>query len=400
MLLKEGKLYLSNRKPVVHEMNILRGIAMLGVLTVHSTSSAVVKLKESSLFGLFNALNTVALFCVPAFVFLTGFVLFYNYSDKKIGFGELGTFFKKRLMYILVPYAFISLLYLGIKQLYVIRAGGTIEPLNVLSKYFDYLITGNAYTHLYYVIITVQLYVVFPLLLFLVNRLRNRGIWLVAVGIALQVGFYYANRYWLHVPSKGSVALSYAGPFMLGMYAAVRYEVLVQWMTRKMPIIRILMWLAWASSAVFLVYVWHELRTGGHKFSSQYYEFGYEAFTLLTIPILLQVCSWIRSMKSRVIETSMTDLGGLSFGIYLIHPVFLLAYRELVPLPGMPYQYVFWVAGIFAVALIGSIVVLLPFYRWAGWSWMLFGVAPSKFRKPATASNQGNAGIGGKAVGS
>ncbi|MWC30848.1 acyltransferase [Paenibacillus sp. MMS18-CY102] len=400
MLQKEGSLYLSNRKPVVHEMNILRGLAMIGVLTVHSTSSAVVKLKESSLFGLFNALNTIALFCVPAFVFLTGFVLFYNYSDKQLGFRELGAFFKKRLMYILVPYAFMSLMYLGIKQLYVIRAGGTIEPLKVLSKYFDYLLTGNAYTHLYYVIITVQLYVVFPLLLFLVKRLRNRGIWLVVIGIGLQVGFYYANRYWWQVDSKGSWALSYAGPFFLGMYAALRYDVLLQWMTRKMPIARTVMWLAWAASAVFLVYLWHENRTGGHKFSSQYYEFGYEAFTLFTIPILLQLSGWIRSSKSRFIELRLTDLGGLSFGIYLIHPVFLLAYRELVPLPGMPYQYVFWVAGIFAVALIGSIAVLLPFYRWAGWSWMLFGAAPAKFGKPAPAANQRNKGTGSTAVGS
>ncbi|WP_127533458.1 acyltransferase [Paenibacillus kobensis] len=372
---------MSNRKPVVHELNVMRGIAMLGVLTVHSTSSAVAALNESSLFGLFNTLNVLALFCVPAFIFLSGFVLLYNYSDQKIGLRSLGTFYRKRLLYILVPYAFISLLYLGIKQLYVIRAGGSVETLPVLDKYWHYLLTGNAYTHLYYIIITVQLYLVFPLLLYVLQKVRNRGLWLVVLGIAIQAGFYYANRYWLHVPSKGSVALTYAGTFLLGVYAALNYERMNAWINKRMPVRRTVLWLLWAASAVIFVTVWHRYRTGDHTYPSEAFEFGYEAYTLLTIPVLLQISGWIRRLKSRTLENRMNDLGGLSFGIYLIHPVFLLAYRELVPLPGMPYQYIAWVAGIFITALAGSLLVLFLAFRVTGWSWLLFGQVPAKFRR-------------------
>jgi len=360
----------------------MRGIAMLGVLTVHSTSSAVVALSDSSLFGLFNTLNVLALFCVPAFIFLTGFVLLYNYSDQKIGLRSLGSFYRKRLLYILVPYAFMSLLYLGIKQLYAIRSGENVEPLTILEKYWHYLWTGNAYTHLYYIIITVQLYVVFPLLLYVVQKARNRGLWLVLAGVAIQAAFYYANRYWLHVPSKGSVALTYAGPFLLGAYAALNYDRMNAWLNKRMPVRRMMLWLLWAAVAAIFVTVWHRYRTGEHTYPSEAFEFGYEAYTLLTIPVLLVVSGWIRRRKKRVAEKLLNDLGGLSFGIYLIHPVFLLAYRELVPQPGMPYLYIVWTAGLFVTALAGSLIVLLLAFRVTGWYWLLLGQVPAKFRKP------------------
>ncbi|GFN33694.1 hypothetical protein PCURB6_39540 [Paenibacillus curdlanolyticus] len=388
---------MSTRKPVVQELNVLRGIAMLGVLTVHSTSSAVVALNESSWFGLYNTFNVLAQFCVPAFIFLTGFVLMYNYSDQKLGWQSLGTFYRKRLLYILVPYALISLMYLGIKQLYTIRTGGDLDPLAIMNDYWHYLLTGKAYTHLYYIVITVQLYVVFPLLLVALRKVRNRGFWLVAVGIAIQVAFYYANRYWLHVPSKGSVALTYAGPFLLGVYAAFNYEKMDKWINHRMPVWRTMMWLLWTASAVVLVTIWHRYRTGDHTYPSEAFEFGYEAYTLLTIPILLLISGWIRSLKSRWLENRMNDLGGLSFGIYLIHPLFLLAYRELIPQPGMPYLYVAWVAGCFITALVGSLLVLLVAFRITGWSWLVFGQVPAKFRKPA-AGLAGNTMSGGSGV--
>ena len=76
-----GSLLTKERIP---ELDLLRGFAILGVLMVHATSVAATKIPNSIMKNVYVFLNTFSTFCVPAFIFLTGFVLFYNYYERPV----------------------------------------------------------------------------------------------------------------------------------------------------------------------------------------------------------------------------------------------------------------------------------------------------------------------------
>jgi peptidoglycan/LPS O-acetylase OafA/YrhL len=69
-------------------------------------------------------------------------------------------------------------------------------------------------------------------------------------------------------------------------------------------------------------------------------------------------------------------LGTLSFGVYLIHPFFLLLYRQFSPHIGSPQLIHAWYAGGFFFALLCSWLVVSIISRFLPFAWILFGQLP------------------------
>lgn len=67
------------RKERLPQLDIFRALAILGVIQVHATSYAVgVQALHSPYYGLLNFVNVFCKYGMPAFIFLSSFVLFYN----------------------------------------------------------------------------------------------------------------------------------------------------------------------------------------------------------------------------------------------------------------------------------------------------------------------------------
>ncbi|AJY77594.1 hypothetical protein VN24_07780 [Paenibacillus beijingensis] len=383
------------RKERIPELELLRGLAILGVIMVHATSAAVVRVHDSPMLGVYVFLNTFALFCVPAFIFLTGFVLFYNYYDKPLTLGMLRNFYWKRLTQLLIPYIVISAGYELLGHMANHRAW---NPGAMLSLFWQHLLSGKAYTHLYYVIITIQLYVLFPLLLLLFQRLKMSVRLAVPLGLIIQWGFYLLNRNVLHVASKGSWSLSYFTPFLIGAFFGMCYPVFKRWFGsgeeagnggesgRRRTIWTVVMTALWLAVTAAFIWMYYELRSGGVVIKGYWYEAGYSAFTVLTTLALMKLCGFLYRKGPQWIVSALTDLGALSFGIYLVHPLILYVYRKFPPGSAQPLIYHSWIAGGYVVALGGSIVILLAAYRLLGWSWILFGPVPARFGRQAKQS--------------
>lgn len=378
------------RKELIHELNILRGISILAVLMVHATSAAMASMKDSSLYGGYVFLNTFSLFCVPSFIFLTGFVLFYNYYDKPLTWDTVKQFFGKRLMAIVIPYFVISVGYFSLKYgLYY----SDLDASELLRKLGNYLLYGKAYAHLYYVIIIIQFYVLFPLLLLLFQRSSWLRRLAIPLGFAVQWAFYLLNRAMLEVPSKGSVSFTYFSPFLIGAFFGMYYPHLKRWLAfgadfrfkGKAAGVWGLM-AVWLACAAGYIAMWYETRTGAEKLASYWYEIGYNLFTVLTTVVLLKLAYWIWSKGAPFVKNSLTDLSSLSFGIYLVHPAFLYVYRLFPPHTEAGWPKHLWMAGGYAVALVGSLILLLAAYRITKYAWIAFGKVPDKFhggrRKP------------------
>ncbi|QHW33388.1 acyltransferase [Paenibacillus rhizovicinus] len=368
-------------KERVPELEMLRGIAILGVLMVHSTSKAVVEVPNSILRGFYIFLNTFSLFCVPAFVFLSGFVLFYNYFERPLTLFTIRTFYRKRLRQLVLPYLFVSLGYELVMHALNHRAW---QPAGMLRQFGEHLLTGKSYAHLYYILITIQLYVLFPLLLLLFRKLRMPVKLAIPFGFAVQWAFYLLNRYYWHLEAKGDWSFMYFSAFLIGAYLGMRSDAFKNWFmasgTRRSFMPKLLS-LAWVGVTFGFVWMYDQYRTGAPAPAGYWFEIGYNLFTLLTTLVMLKVCVWLRRHAVvRLATAALTNLGALSFGIYLIHPLFLLIYHRHPLASAQPPAYLLWTAGGFLFALGASVVVLLLAHRFIYWSWIVLGPAPAKLQ--------------------
>src|SRR5689334_12879602 len=71
-----------NKKERLPQLDIYRALAILGVLHVHATSFATVDAIDSRFYYIINFLNIFFKYGTPSFIFLSSFVLFYNYADR------------------------------------------------------------------------------------------------------------------------------------------------------------------------------------------------------------------------------------------------------------------------------------------------------------------------------
>ena len=72
------------RRAKLNEIDIVRGLAILGVLMVHSTSFATVDMLHNRMFGVYNFLNIFSKIGTTTFILLSSFVLFYNYYPQPL----------------------------------------------------------------------------------------------------------------------------------------------------------------------------------------------------------------------------------------------------------------------------------------------------------------------------
>jgi len=108
------------QKERISELQIVRALCIIAVITVHATSYATVQMTGSSYFVVYNFLNIFMKYGTPTFIAMSAFVLFYNYNDRPLNKELLTSFYKKRLLYILLPYFMFSLFYFTLSQVVAI----------------------------------------------------------------------------------------------------------------------------------------------------------------------------------------------------------------------------------------------------------------------------------------
>ncbi|AWP29343.1 MULTISPECIES: acyltransferase [Paenibacillus] len=371
------------------ELQLVRAFAILGVLSVHSTSYAVSAMTESKYFFIYNFMNIFMKYGTPTFIFLSSLVLFYNYYDRPTTKKLIGGFYKKRLLYIIIPYTLFSVFYFVLLH-YLYYQGRPFG--DTMESFVQKLLTGKAYTHLYFVFISIQFYALFPLALWLFKKLPSLAKWAIPIGLVIQWTFILMNKYYWQVPNKGSWALSYMAYFMLGAFIGIYYPKLKAWIVISRANVTpyrvtawVMLWVMWAAAGLGHVYIYYNNRLHGTSYNSTLYELMWNAHTYLGALVLLQLAILFYRIGVRGWTPALERLGAISFGIYLIHPFFLLIYREFPLATGSSIITHLWYAGGFAAALGFSWIVVELTVRYIPGSWVIFGNIPKskKFVKPA-----------------
>jgi probable poly-beta-1,6-N-acetyl-D-glucosamine export protein len=288
------------------QLDIFRALAILGVLHVHSSSFAAgEQALHSPYYYWLNWINIFFKFGTPSFIFLSSFVLFYNYYGRPVTRSLIINFYRRRLKYILLPYLLASMGYYAL-TLYV--NGRLTQNLgdNLLS-FSRALFSGSAYAHLYFVFISIQFYLLFPVLLKLLQSSRFLVKWAVPLGFVLQWGFIFWNKYELHIVEKGSLAISYLAYYMMGAYIAIHFEKVKLWLLkpwRELPAKQkgwtALLVSLWLIAAFIHVQLWYVARHFGVWTDSLWYELLWNVHTILSALVLLYATFLIYRKAPRV----------------------------------------------------------------------------------------------------
>ena len=376
------------KKERLPHLDIYRALAILGVLHVHASSFATVDALDSRFYYIINFINIFFKYGTPSFIFLSSFVLFYNYYDRPLTKSLITGFYKKRLLYILLPYLLISIGYFFVRLYQNGLLNSSLDLGAQIPVFFERLAKGQNYTHLYFVFISLQFYIMFPLFLKLLKSSKFFVRYAVPIGFLLQWGFIVWNKYDLKLSTKGSLSISYIAYYLLGAYLAINYDKYKAWLstawkkqTKRQKTGTLILWGGWLLMALTHVQIWYNTRLKIDSYNSLWYEFFWNMHTVFSALILMQAASWLYKGGWKWLTSLLTRIGELSFAIYLVHPLWLAFYRlydfNLNPVTD---DYLIWVYFGMISALVVSGIVVQTIMKYIPGAWMLLGSVPRSLK--------------------
>jgi peptidoglycan/LPS O-acetylase OafA/YrhL len=213
------------RRPRLHHVDYMRPFKQGVVITTHSL--LLFAPAASATAGAALLVTHLGRF---AFMFISAAMLVYAYPHLERG--NFGHFWRRRLLAVAVPYALWTLFYFfwesvpGVSDMYRPTGGLTGSASTSLAHFGYLLVTG--YYQLYFLVLLLEFYIVYPLFLWVLRRGAKRPWLLLASSAALQLGmacllhwapvpgwlsgFWGAREVWyyqLYLVAGGLVALYY-----------------------------------------------------------------------------------------------------------------------------------------------------------------------------------------------
>lgn len=229
----------------LREFDFLRAFAAFSVIAIHILS------RRFYISRFAYVLDTCLVYAVPLFLFISGFLLHNSNKDKdNLKYFD---FIKKRMSKVFIPYILWTFIYMVYK---LDMNFGQVFRLEFLKKYLQSIIHGNGHIHLYFMVIIIQLYLIYPILRKLI--VKNPKIVLAAsffISLYFQIEAYMRAHGIRILPIKGQpyyflFVARWMAYFVLGMYV-VHYKEKVQRLLSSMKVEIAIVWVMAAISLVF-----------------------------------------------------------------------------------------------------------------------------------------------------
>ncbi|MGA8944271.1 MAG: acyltransferase [Thermoactinomyces sp.] len=302
-------------KKRIEEADYIKGIAILGVVFIHVTAFCLRSFDSLTDGGLFFVINQLGRSSVPVFFMLSGLFLFYRYYDHKPF--PVKSFYKKRTVYIIVPYLVWSAIYL----LY----GNLIHPETApqtAGQIWEAIFTGGSYYHLYFLIVMVQFYLLLPVLIWAFRKFGG----LTVVSVALLVTVVAQSMTWWEVTQNFSWLESYTKNAMCYFSVWLFYFCLGGWIGQRGDRIwQIMHKIPFpAAGLLFLTSVIVMLFESMARKHTGFFNYSVIFYSVTSLLLWFQVMGkWKASW--------LYTLGRFSFGLYLIHPMLLNLLSTISP---------------------------------------------------------------------
>lgn len=220
--------------------DFIKGLAIIAVVLLHILPYPKgIYHGEWQLF--FVGIDQLARFCVPAFLFLSGYGLAYKYQDKSINYLE---FIKSRLGKLLPLYliwSFASIIIVRSVPNWVFDN----QPVSLLVQ----LALGQADYQLYFVIVLFQFYLLFPL----IWKFRRYINFVFIFTLLFQIGLYYFYAQKISSTERFEYVafISWINYFVMGIY--LQLKAIPKQLIKFSPLLAILSLIAVAWSSLWQI---------------------------------------------------------------------------------------------------------------------------------------------------
>lgn len=296
-----------------------------------------------------------------AFVFISAFVLMYSYRDRPM---TPLRFWRRRFGAVVLPYVVWSGIYYSVELAVDGRPGWWPG----ISRLATQLVTGGVWYHLYFLLISIQLYAIFPLLHRLARGASLRRSALILIGGAVVQAASMAVVSLLPAP-RSIVGYAWRNPdvqlpiyaffIAAGLVTAVHRELLNQWIRNRPVLISVLFGVGvLITMGAFLI-----RSSGGSAMLASLPAFP----TILpwvvgaTLGVYALCISWDRRAPADGRTARLAAAGAhRAFGVFALHPLVLWALDRwlLPPLNaagvGTPTELV----ALFAGTLLGTVLIV------------------------------------------
>jgi peptidoglycan/LPS O-acetylase OafA/YrhL len=313
----------------------LDGVDLMRVLTVAGVIAVHVVTGTNSASSIAAGAATILLHVNrEVFVLITALVLTYAYASRD--HWSLGRFWARRYWLVATPYVAWTVVYL-------LADGPPSSPAGALRKLAVDLATGGARYHLYFLLVTMQLYLVFPLLLGFVRATRRRHLLVLAASVAAQLAFTAAIHgrlrpggplgWWLGHPD--ALLPSYQLYVLAGAILALRIGDLTAWVHRHGRLVAVLVVAGVVAGLASYVYD-VSFRLLPPLVASEVFQpaVTVESLSVLLGLFALGVC-WADRLRPAVLVRAVRAASDASFGIYLAHPLLLQGLLAVAGLTGL-----------------------------------------------------------------
>ncbi|MFL5653890.1 MAG: acyltransferase [Ktedonobacteraceae bacterium] len=328
-------------RPYIYELDLMRPVTAVTVVAVHVLAFTQSLNHTTTGLQVQNGIITSVHFTRDVFMFITALALTYVYFGKSFS-GK--RFWAKRSIGVLVPYCIWSIAYTWVNtSQHSLVAFAKLVLFNIL--------TANASYQLYYILLTIQLYIVLPLFLLFLKHIKQHPWRALSISFALQVFLMYADYRYLQqgtLASSGvwqvveafqdSFLLTYQFYFILGGLAALFLQ------QERAFVLRYGKWIVGGFVlALAALWVHFLLQVDVYHESLAYATSVLQPMMTFYSPVVIILLCWLACRWA-----SRTDrlghpkgyrfwhtLSDASFGIYLVHVFILTALLQWV-VPFMP----------------------------------------------------------------
>lgn len=335
---------MAEKRTYVQAADFVRALTIVSVVVVHSTwymAAGGTWVSSGAVLALMH-------FTRESFMALTGFVLTLSLFGKNVKWGSV---WAKRYKLVLFPYLIWS-------AAYILLFKGPTGIGAFFATYGHDLLTGAAWFHLYYLLITMQFYLILPLFLLLMRVAKKHPVWVVALTFVFQMALMAYDQYWRGSQSlinqyTGDEVWSYALFFVVGGVAALHWPKVREWLKGHMATV---LWLSALTAAIMLTafflqtYLLHDMIWADNVLQP-----AMMPWSVMTIVLLSAIGVRYEAVKERMPMRwpVIKWLADLSFGIYLAHPMLLQYWTNLVAELNM-YHPSFWLDGVTAAVLVAG----------------------------------------------
>lgn len=175
------------KKPRLDHVDAMRPVKQAGVVSTHSLL-AFAPGAAITVGGALVLLHVTR----EGFLFISACMLTYGYQDlDRIGYRY---FYRRRAIAVALPYFCWTVIYFFLSM-----PGKSLTPLSGVQHFF--FILGTGYYQLYYLVVIMQFYLLFPALFWLVRKMSDHHWTLIVVSFMLQV-LITGMQHWGVFPSK------------------------------------------------------------------------------------------------------------------------------------------------------------------------------------------------------